>query len=480
MATILLSKHLGTTRKKLEKIGVYDVTLGIDTKLFVDPKQLVSSDIPEFKDSRENILKYFRKLIKVHKQSHKVPRLLDIARDMLAVKEPQGLSIGYGNKHDKGTAIPKSVANQILLSLSEILSVGIEDPEVVELLGLFVSGFGPDSISDLTASIIYPQFCVYTERIAKELATETQVYEIDGVKYNLPKHPYLETPAIAVPSDFLQPLPIALDWDGIAMAAEHNENLRGAFNEILRPVIEETLTDADQKSSGELIDFKKSVEKLVSIYRAIQVQPYNLKSDIAGFYGLKPYADSQTDLFTPTKSPKTQRELLHATKELLTQFKRGIEDNGANKLLYRKTKTGVIIQENPHKEEVLQTLFYLVADQYCERANIALNGESNAGRGPVDFSLSIGYDKKVLVETKKSDNKELLNGFVKQVEAYERSEKAFISYFVVAVVKKTNPKKESQLDRVKKLYETKKKNSEKCPELFIVDGLIHPSPSKLR
>ena len=480
MATILLSKHLGTSREKLEELGVYDATLGVDTKLFVDPKQLVSSQIPEFKDSREYVLRYFRQLIKIHKQSHKTPRLLEKARNMLAVKEPQGLSIGYGDKHDKGTAISKAVANQILLSLSEILSVGIEDAEVVELLGLFVSGFGPDSISDLTVSITYPNFCAYTERLAKDLGTATQTYVVEGSKYQLPKHPYRDTPVIAVPSDFLQPLPIALDWNGIAAAAEHNEQLRETYDEILRPVIDEVLNEAEQKSPEELLVFKKSIENLVGIYRAIQTQPYNLKADVAGFYGLKPYADSQTKLFTPTKIPQTRKELLEATEELLNQFKRGIEDNGANKLLYRKTATGVVIEENPHKEEVLQTLFYLVADQYCERANIALNGESNAGRGPVDFSLSIGYDKKVLVETKKSNNKELLKGFVKQVEAYERGENAFASYYVVVIVKKTNPKIESQLDTVKKLYETKKKNGEKCPELFIIDGLIHPSPSKLR
>jgi len=463
----------------LESAGVYDSTLGVDTKLFVDPKQLVSSDIPEFTESREHVLQYFRRLIKVHKLSHKTPRLLDEARDMLAVKEPQGLSIGYGDKTDKGTAVSRNVANSILLSLSEIISVGIEDAEIVELLGLFVSGFGPDSVSDLTVNITYAHFCAYTQRIAKEFGVATEEFTIDGVKYHLPAHPFRDSHIIFVPAVFLQPLPMAVDWDGIAAAVEHNENLRDDFHQILLPVINEVFAEADTKTPEELASFKQSVESLVGIYRNIQKDPYNLTEDVAGFYGLKPFADSQDKILTPSLQPTNQAQLLKATEEVLNQFKRGIEDNAGNKLLYKKTPTGKVIKGKPHREDVLQTLFYLIADLYCSKANIALHREPNAGRGPVDFSLSLSYDMKVLVETKKSTNGELIKGYTKQVDAYKKGEHAFACYYVVVIVKEPKPDTETQLDALKKLHEQNKKDSISCPELFIIDGLIYPSPSNL-
>ena len=173
--TISLSKHLNVSRKQLEEKGVFDSTLGIDTKLFIDPKLLTNSDIPEFSKSRELILDYFNNLINIHKKSAKIPRLQKIAIDMLAVKEPIGLSIGYGEKTDKGTAISKPVAKEILLSATEMLSVGVEDPEIMELLGLFVENFGPDSISDLNAHIIYEDLCNFTQRVSDELNLDNLV-----------------------------------------------------------------------------------------------------------------------------------------------------------------------------------------------------------------------------------------------------------------------------------------------------------------
>src|SRR3989344_6072872 len=220
--TISLSEYLKVSRSQLEDVGVFDTTLGIDTKLFVDPKLLIKSGVPEFKNSRITILRYFARLLKIHKQSHRVPRLLAKAKEMLAVPEPRGLSIGYGNKSDRGTAISRTLADKILLSASEILAVGIDDEELIEVLGLFVDGFGPDSMSDLTVSIVYSDFAAYTERIATELRLKTKTYLINGKKYNLPKHPFNDFQVIFVPLSLLRPLPIAVSWDEIAAAAEHN------------------------------------------------------------------------------------------------------------------------------------------------------------------------------------------------------------------------------------------------------------------
>jgi len=481
--TISLSKHVGVSREALEEVGVFDATLGLDTKLFIDPKLLVASDIPEFARSRVAILEYFAKLLRVHKQSHKAPRLQDVAVGMLAVPEPKGFSIGYGNKTDKGTAVSKTVAKSILLSATEIVSVGIEDEELVELLGMFVPGFGPDSISDLTISIVYEDFCKYTQRICKELKIKTKEASVNGKAYQLPRHPYLETHIVFAPHSLLRPLPVAVSWDEISAAAERSRELRRDLNEIVFPVLKETLEEFKDKSPQEKKEFRNGFSKLLQLYRKVEVEPYDLRSDPKGYYLIQPFVEGETPQIKASFAPRTPEQLITSVRELVGQFQRSIEDNGGNTLLYKRTSTGKLLKEKPHNEDVAQTMFYMIADVFCSTANIMLSRESDAGLGPVDFSLGTGYDSKVVVEIKKSTNRELESGYEKQVQAYQKSEKAVHSFFVVVVVKpgkKRSDELNPQLQRIKVAFEEKKAKKIPTPELVIIDGLVHPSPSKLR
>lgn len=482
MKFISLSSHLNIERKTLEQHGVFDATLGIDTPLFLDPKLLVNTEIPELESSRDNILNYFRDLIRRHKQSDKSERIRKITEEMLAVPEPTGTSIGYGSKSDKGTSISKTVARKILRSISEILSIGIDDPEVVELLGLFIGGFGPDSISDLIIHIIYFDLCIYTERVSRDLKLETKEFTIDGRKFRLPEHPFTGKQIIFIPFTLLRDLPIATSWEDIESLAQHNEDLRRDFDDIVLPVLGEAITDVSQKNDEEKIQISKNFASLLNLYKKLEVDSYNLSSDKKGYYGIDPFVESQKRVITSSNKPKNQEQLIKAIADLIEQFRRSIEDNGGNQLLFHKTSTGKLIKDKPHNEDVSQRIFYMIADLYCRQADIALSGESDAGRGPVDFSLATGYESKVIVEIKKSTNKNLESGFKKQVTAYAKSENAMHSFYVVLLVKE-EPKKrdtQSQLDTIIKLHEENTTEGITSPQLIIIDGLVKPSPSKLK
>lgn len=481
--TISLSAHLGLSRNRLEGAGVFDSTLGIDTKLYIDPKLLIDSDIPEFLEARSKLLSYFEKIIKIHNQSHISSRLRDEAKKLLAVDEPSGLSIGHGNKTDRGTAIPESLANKLLLSLSEILAVGINDREVMELLSLFVEGFACDRLSDLTASILYYDFCLYTERIAKELEVQTYVFTINGKNFKLPRHPFSYKQIIFIPLNLLRSLPVATSWEEIRDAASQNATLRREYNEIVLPTVKGALDDLGKKSKKEIDNFKTNMIQLLDVYKKIVVEPYNLYADSKGYYSIQPFIDQESNKIIVSQQPKNNKSLKKSIFELITQFQRAIEDNGGNKLLYRKSVTGKLQKDRPHNEDVAQIIFYLLADIFCQQVNVLLTRESDAGRGRVDFSLGTGYKQKILVEIKKSTNNNLLEGFKQQTPAYQKSENAFYSYYVIIVVRETkitNRKKITQLDQVKNIYEARKKKGHFTPELFVVDGLIHPTPSKLR
>jgi hypothetical protein len=315
-----------------------------------------------------------------------------------------------------------------------------------------------------------------------ELTLSKLLEKIEGKKYLLPTHPFTDKQLIFVPHSFLRVLPIATSYDEIAQAATHNNELRKRFDDIVFSALEDVIKDASNKNEDEIKQFKKDIGSLLEIYQKIEVRSYDLKRDDRGYYNIDPFVEKESQNIKARKKPASVDELTESVRDLINQFKRSIEDNGGNNLLYRRTDTGKVDKNKPHHEDVAQRIFYLIADLFCQQADILLSGESDSGKGPVDFSLGRGYTKKVLVEIKKSNNSNIEDGFKKQIESYQKSENAMHSFYVVIIVKEQKERNGyiSQLETIINLYEKNKKNNIKCPELIIVDGLIHPSPSKLK
>lgn len=150
------------------------------------------------------------------------------------------------------------------------------------------------------------------------------------------------------------------------------------------------------------------------------------------------------------------------------QFKKLIEDNGLSKELYNEET------QKPRHEETSQKLFFAVADSYCKANDLDLTRESDAGRGPVDFKFSSGYDIRVLVETKLNKNSQLLKGYDKQLEIYKSAERTQLAIYMVLIVSPNI----SSLERLEKHVAELRKENEATPKLFVIDGLIRPSASK--
>jgi hypothetical protein len=478
--TITLHKHLGVTAAQLRQAGVMNVLLGTDTKLFVDPKLIGKSSVPEFSGADSDIHDYFKDLIAIHKQSEHVERLQRIAIGKIAIKEPQGLSIGYGNRRDSGTSIKISVARQALKSLSEVILVGLEDEKVMELLGLFIKGFGPDSISDLVIHINYLRFCEYTQRVAKELDIKTRSYRISGQVFKLPAHPHKPHQLIFIPRDIVRDLPLATSWEEVIAAAQHNARLRSSFNKIVGSAVKAFVKGI--KSNPSLItSSSESMKTLIGVYNQAKIKPYDSNVDPLAHDRILEYEPNlEKNLKPPSKKILTLDEVLDfVNDEVIKQYRRCIENNAGNTLLYRRKGKDAVDPTQPVKEDAAQTLFYLVADILCRLNNVMLNREPNAGQGAVDFSLGKGYHEKILVEIKKSTNKKLLDGYNKQLKDYIENEKAAHGFYVVVVVsEQSNLNKDSQLNQVKRLYAENIRNKKKCPTLVVINGLIRPSPSK--
>jgi hypothetical protein len=103
-----------------------------------------------------------------------------------------------------------------------------------------------------------------------------------------------------------------------------------------------------------------------------------------------------------------------------------------------------------------------------------LSREPDAGNGPVDFKLSAGYTGRILVEVKKSNNPSLLHGFNTQLPAYEKSEAAEESIYLIMRITEGD----SSIKSVLALIDKQVKEGKRMPEVVVIDARKMPSASK--
>ena len=158
-------------------------------------------------------------------------------------------------------------------------------------------------------------------------------------------------------------------------------------------------------------------------------------------------------------------DLDEVTNKIILALKKAVEKNGVWKSLYDKNN-------KPLNESHARHFFYATAKLYCELCNIDITPESNAGQGPVDFKLSRGSDK-IVVEIKLTSG-HVRQGYEKQTRAYQESEEAKGSYYVVIqVTEKSKP-----LEDIIKLSEEEDKEGKTHPIIITVDAREKLSASK--
>ena len=469
-----LNDYLGVSEKELADYGAFNSFIGIDAKIFLDPLLLGKLDIHEFSQSREHIREYYRKIIVLLKAS-KVEG--DVAWKeafkQLKVKEIKGFSIGYGNHSDDGNGIGPELARSIVKRAKEIINMGIEDPEIFELIGLFEEGIGADRLSDLTIKVIYEDLLAYSARITNEIGI-SDVIEVryHGKDYLLPNSPSGKKPICFLPQNALRDLPIAQDWEEIDIATNFNKELRKKVNLAISEVWQKNITAKKKKMMEVVREDPEILASIIEGYKNSDGKGYDFENDpnfeIKWFpIGQKFAKDNPINITAPEEY--TKENVYEILDKIITQYKKLIEFNGLNNDLYRKEGSRLI----PHHERVSQRIFFAVADTYCAANNIGISREPNAGSGPVDFKFGVDYENKILVEVKLSRNPGLKDKYSSQVGVYMDAEGTEESIYLIKVTEKSK-----QLDELVEIYEEAKNSGQKVPKLYVVDGTIKPPASK--
>jgi hypothetical protein len=457
---------------QLQKVGALNAYLGIDTHVFVDPALLRAVEIPEFRGATKDLAGYFSPIIRLLKATKHVGDIAwETAVKRLRFREEHGAALGYSAAGGSGRGIGELLARTLVERGKEIVNLGIDDPEIFEVIGLFQEGFGPDLLSDMAVSILKERFFAYTERLADRLELKpTRKFRLKQREWTLPVHPDGKTALILIPSEVLTPLPIALDRSEIAEVAQFNAEVRDAWNAIVAAAGKEKRDPSKAEIREMLLARPKNLADLIAVYKKAARRGYDFSKDPLGLFSWDYYGRTAAEKYPlklkPTR-PKTIAELRQVLNMIVAQFKKNIEQNKLYEVLYGENG-------EPRSEVFGQRLFYAVADTYCAANDVDLNREPNAGNGPVDFKLSVGYRGRILVEIKKSTNPRLIHGFATQLAAYQASEDTQDSLYLILRVSEG----EAGINDVAALQNEKRKAGHKVPDVVVIDARKKAPASK--
>lgn len=465
---ITFSEKYKIPNEFIERNSVFDVIMDVDTQVFIDPALLELCTEKEFINAKGKVEKYFAGIITLLKHSKNQRDMYWKRADkLLTFKEIRGTCFGYSKTSTSGNAIGKTLRKSILVTAKDLICEGENDPTLFELLGVFQERIGCDRISDLLTFILYENILAYTNRVVTDCNINSEKFKYKTGIYKICKNPYNDAPLLLLPKVILSSLPIAQDFDDIDFICSENQRVRDIINEYI------DLGERKTLSKSEILHLiKNNVEfrrALLASYKAVEKVPYDFQSDPVGEYiwcsTAKKYAnDYPLDL--SDISLETMDDVSSVVKNICSQYKVLIEDNGLSNLLYDSTG-------KPKHESAAQLLFYGIADSYCIANNVDLSPESNAGRGPVDFKLSRGADDKVIVEVKLSSNPQLKHGIEKQVPIYMAQERTKNAIYLI--IDNGHPK---TIENFQKYYNSLDRDTKSKITCIFIDGTKKLSASK--
>jgi len=425
---ILFSTHFGIAPEQLATAGLIDPFLDVDVPLFIDPVLFEKSGN---KYIRTGALARFRKHFEV------LVRMLAIsenqtdaawkaARRQLDLTEPPQNGLGYGGSGRSGSSRPEDVREKILQTAKEIISLGAKDPEMISLMGFFEEDVGPDTISDLTTTVIMPDLAAITEEFCRTNGIKVQSFDISP-DYQLPSivdRRNRAKPIVLVPRDIVRELPIANDWSDIEQAAMENARIRQRVNNFLGGILHPTIVERKQALRKAALGSPADFDYFLAAVKQ-NVSYYDPNLDVLGYYRLKQILANGFDGLQPTGSyvvSKGPEEAMRVVLDTIALFKRHVEAGNLWEELW--------VGEKPKKERAAQLIYYAIADAFCKANNLDISPEAHMGGGPIDFKFSYGYNTRVLVEMKRSGGT-VVHGYEKQLEFYKGAAQTDYAVFVI-------------------------------------------------
>lgn len=473
---VLFSKAFGIDAGKLAAAGVFDATLNIDSLFFPDPLLCESSSHPEMRQARDSFEQHFEQVrILLHGSNGNEGPALKAARKRLTFPEIKGTCLGYGKDGIAGAGAGKKMAEQLLSSGLEIVRLGIDHPDLFLAMGLFEKDFGPDLVGDMFTNVCLTNIVDFNARMqsrfsipAKSMTIKFWDGEFTGTFIENPLMPGV--PVILMPTDILRDLPIAVDWSEVQEAAQENEKFRGSLNGSVAELWSRKTRENKNELRRWALSGAEAFGDLLDLLHGMDGKPYDFIKDPKGEIAWRSVVDrllSKYPLKENVNSPRSAQDVLKVVDLIIQRFKDFVEKRDLWRELYTEGR-------KPRLEKAAQRLFYLLAHSYCEANDLDITPEADTGAGPVDFKVSFGMSKKVLVEIKLSTNSQVVKGFKKQIVAYQEGEDTVLARYVVIDVGNIGDK----FRTIQGLRSASSVSDDETLRAILIDGLPKLSASK--
>jgi hypothetical protein len=457
---ILFSTAFKIKAIRIKKAGVFNALLDKDSHFFINLKRLQATNVPEFSESYNRINEYFAKIGLLLVAAQPNDKLYRSAREMFHFPEVNGINLGFSSGR-VGSGFGSILEEQIISDAYQIIQAGSNHPEIFHLTSLFEENVGPDRLSDMIARLIESDIANYSRRIYAELGITPDSHDNFVFKQGIPFNPYKKnTPILLLPVEILHELPIARNWSDIDRVISENEAIRKEISEVVSEKWYEMASKERKKYLLEwLFKHPDRLQRVIESYRRSSESAYNIYSNTD--YLIVAMLNEMYFTTEPFVSS------LEAARHIIKRYKEWVEFHRGSEVLADVTsKKG---------EKTVQKTLYATAMDYCDINNISINPESDAGRGPVDFTLSRGTDKTV-VEIKLTSNTDCVHGISIQIEEYAKSENTQNKVFVLV----DNGVDSYRVDSVIKKRNAMLKKGESPADLFIIDARIKESASKYK
>ena len=496
----MFSEKFNVDPKILENYGAIDISLVADIPMFIDPILIFNSDKPKYKELHENIIKYMHFLAKKAKDNLDDKEI----KTWFTFKEVYNNWLGFSMSGNKGQALNIGFGKTLYKNISFVLNTNnISSGTHAEKIMLLYPGNGKDKISDMTVNLIKEYLCEYTEKFTKKYIKENaKEFYVEKVSFNYQTEtftskkyylPYIinekgkEEFILLTPKDMLRKDEPSINRTDFLKSVElvrdsiDNDSLRVQLNDYLQKAIMEYHANCETlkrkpKESEENKIKRESFEEFANMHKEVYDYYIKLKENSKSEIENQSIEEVTLQLRKFNENVKFLADIINRHKDLFNNssnsydeaikriifFKHRIEDNDCYKIFYNNENEQII-----NTEDDLQRMFKFV----WYNSAFKDDSETNNGRGPADFVISMGSKDVTVIEFKLAKNTNLKHVF-EQVKIYDEANDTENDVVVIFYFN------DKEYDKAMKALKDTDKESLINKNVFLIDCRLKESASK--
>jgi hypothetical protein len=439
----------------LEEYGAFNISLINDLPVFIDPFLLYGSEKEEYSGLHESILNYLAFLRDKSTRGNITEVEIERWYKFSEVKQNW---LGFSVSGNGGSGLGKQFGEAMSKSLHVILDdEHITDTSHLEKVTLFQLGVGKDNISDFTCNLIKNYLLEYTEGFAIKYLQTDQTrsctvekarfdYDIEkwmAKSYTLPIYNgdyIILTPRDLLTKDenWINSHDLRGDFTGICNSIPNNQ-LREDIYKFYKSQLPAPIYVGKGRKRRQKARTAKEIAIAVNgtINQFPSIIDYFIKQKEENAKGAMSIADEKvTEVETIFQA--NVKELVSLLKEK-TEFYNKPAKSGYKEAIERVYFLKDVIENKDgyrlfyyknapiKKESDLQVIYRLT----WYSSPFDLNREVNNGRGPADYTVSMGSADKTIVEFKLASNSKLKMNLENQTKIYEKASNANQSIKVI-------------------------------------------------